>query len=463
MAGFPAAHLLVSWLCQPIVYVLLPDLAHHRMGYSGWESYHHHAIRNSLLLCAQRRCQVDYIHVPSSTTAQAEWKDAFDLSQRKCGTSSLPTRWVLLATQCPLWRLLLLLRVLLRYGQPHFTVCGNVSLWALNLARRDQIRLYKYISHWAHKDNDSPLVCVQPGRGYCVFALHYECQPGHRHLDDVHLGPAELALWPLGQTIAGLQSEQTKRAKGLRIFGQHCTQASAIIHVSCSDKWYTRIYIYIKDLLNVRLHKELNDIFGMLLAYNIFSTAITLCCIAFYTLLQGITREGIGFFLFFISISAQFYMVCYYGQLLIDVVGPLTYVLCYLLWLFLLLQSEHVAVAAYTQNWYNGSSTYQKHLLLIMQRAQRPAELSAKGVIIISMETFTSVSCWQHKILNNTKSYLNSLDDEHNISIFYGYTQSSSCWNQKFHLVSTLYKTYAKYIKYSTLRLLQTKCCLIGL
>ncbi|XP_017958452.1 odorant receptor 49a [Drosophila navojoa] len=120
------------------------------------------------------------------------------------------------------------------------------------------------------------------------------------------------------------------------------------------------------------LHKELNDIFGMLLAYNIFSTAITLCCIAFYTLLQGITREGIGFSLFFISISAQFYMVCYYGQLLIDM-------------------SEHVAVAAYTQNWYNGSSTYQKHLLLIMQRAQRPAELSAKGVIIISRETFTSM------------------------------------------------------------------------
>ncbi|KAL7737098.1 hypothetical protein ACLKA6_005315 [Drosophila palustris] len=117
------------------------------------------------------------------------------------------------------------------------------------------------------------------------------------------------------------------------------------------------------------LHKELNDIFGIMLAYNLFSTATTLCCVVFYTILQGLNREGIGFLLFFLSTSAQFYMVSYYGQLLIDL-------------------SEHIALAAYTQNWYNASINYRKHLLLIMQRAQRPVELSAKGVIIISRETF---------------------------------------------------------------------------
>ncbi|KAH8415768.1 hypothetical protein KR222_000455 [Zaprionus bogoriensis] len=120
------------------------------------------------------------------------------------------------------------------------------------------------------------------------------------------------------------------------------------------------------------LHTELNDIFGIMLAYNMFSTATVLCCVVLYSVLQGLNREGIGFLLFFISSSAQFFMVSQYGQLLSDV-------------------SERVSLSAYTQPWYNGSISYRKCLLLIMQRAERQAELSAKGVIIISLDNFTKM------------------------------------------------------------------------
>ncbi|KAL7737106.1 hypothetical protein ACLKA6_005323 [Drosophila palustris] len=117
------------------------------------------------------------------------------------------------------------------------------------------------------------------------------------------------------------------------------------------------------------LHKELNDIFGMLLAYNLFTTASTLCCVAFYTILRGLTLYGVSFLSFFISCASQFYMVCYYGQLLIDL-------------------SEALPQAAYTQNWYDGSPMYRKQLLLIMSTTGKPAVLTAKGVIIISLDTF---------------------------------------------------------------------------
>ncbi|XP_030558007.1 odorant receptor 49a [Drosophila novamexicana] len=127
-----------------------------------------------------------------------------------------------------------------------------------------------------------------------------------------------------------------------------------------------------KHQLLFTLHMELDNIFGMLMAYNLFSTATTLCCVAFYSILQGLNREGFGFLLFFFSCSAQFYMVCYYGQLLIDL-------------------SQSIALAAYIHTWYEGSPTYRKYLLLIMQRAQRPVMLSAKGVIIISLVTFTNL------------------------------------------------------------------------
>ncbi|EDW01008.1 GH20696 [Drosophila grimshawi] len=128
------------------------------------------------------------------------------------------------------------------------------------------------------------------------------------------------------------------------------------------------------------LYKELNKIFGLMLAYNVFSTATILCCVAYYTILQGVTREGFGFLLYFFSDSVNFYMVCYYGQRLIDL-------------------SENIALAAYIHNWYNGSPTYQKYVLMIIQRAQRPAELSAKGVIIISRDSFKNMMSITYRFL----------------------------------------------------------------
>ncbi|EDW31353.1 GL11094 [Drosophila persimilis] len=119
----------------------------------------------------------------------------------------------------------------------------------------------------------------------------------------------------------------------------------------------------------LRLHKEVNQVFGLLLASNLFTTASLLCCMAFYTVVQGLNAEGISYMMLFASVAAQFYMVSSYGQRLIDL-------------------SFSISMAAYLQNWYDGSIRYKKDLLLIMARAERPAEISAKGIIVISLDTF---------------------------------------------------------------------------
>lgn len=58
----------------------------------------------------------------------------------------------------------------------------------------------------------------------------------------------------------------------------------------------------------------------MLLAYNLFTTAGTLCCAAFYTIVQGLNLNAFSFLLYFISCAAQFYTVCHYGQWMMDLV-----------------------------------------------------------------------------------------------------------------------------------------------
>ncbi|KAH8386239.1 hypothetical protein KR200_007720 [Drosophila serrata] len=122
------------------------------------------------------------------------------------------------------------------------------------------------------------------------------------------------------------------------------------------------------------LHKDLNRIFGLLLASNLFTTASVLCCMAFYTVVQGLNKEGISYLMLFGSVAAQFYVVSSYGQMLIDL-------------------STNIALAAYEHKWYEGGLRYRKDLVFVMARAQRPAEISARGLYIISFDTFkTSMS-----------------------------------------------------------------------
>ncbi|XP_017110086.2 odorant receptor 49a [Drosophila bipectinata] len=120
------------------------------------------------------------------------------------------------------------------------------------------------------------------------------------------------------------------------------------------------------------LQKDVNQIFGLLLASNLFTTASLLCCMAFYSVVQGFNIEGISYLMLFFSVTAQFYMVSSYGQMLIDV-------------------STKIGAAAYEQKWYEGSISYMKDTLFIMARSQRPSEISARGIIIISFDTFKTL------------------------------------------------------------------------
>ncbi|XP_037714036.1 odorant receptor 49a-like [Drosophila subpulchrella] len=121
--------------------------------------------------------------------------------------------------------------------------------------------------------------------------------------------------------------------------------------------------------LILRYNKDVNDVFGLLLASNLFITASLLCCVAYFTVVQGYNTEGISYMMLFVIVTAQFYMVSSHGQMLIDF-------------------SSKIAEAAYENRWYDGSLRYKKKILILMGRAQRPAEISAKGMIIISLDTF---------------------------------------------------------------------------
>ncbi|XP_013107336.1 odorant receptor 85b [Stomoxys calcitrans] len=133
---------------------------------------------------------------------------------------------------------------------------------------------------------------------------------------------------------------------------------------------------YHENLLN--LSEELNNIFGVPLLLNFATSSFVICFVGFQMTIGAAPDTLIKLFLFLISSIAQVYLICHYGQLLIDA-------------------SINVADAVYNQNWSNAEIRYQKMLVLMAERAQKPAQLKATTFVLISRGTMTDLMQLSYK------------------------------------------------------------------
>ncbi|XP_075145692.1 odorant receptor 85b-like [Haematobia irritans] len=133
---------------------------------------------------------------------------------------------------------------------------------------------------------------------------------------------------------------------------------------------------YHENLLD--LSAELNNIFGVPLLLNFASSCFVICFVGFQMTIGAAPDTLIKLFLFLISSIAQVYLICHYGQLLIDA-------------------SINVADAVYNQNWSNADVRYQKMLVLMAERAQKPARLKATNFVLISRGTMTELMQLSYK------------------------------------------------------------------
>ncbi|XP_054747339.1 putative odorant receptor 85d [Anastrepha obliqua] len=54
-------------------------------------------------------------------------------------------------------------------------------------------------------------------------------------------------------------------------------------------------------------------------------------------------------------------------------------------------KNENISQAVYNRNWYDADLRYKKIILLIMQRAQKPAKLQATSLVTVTMSTMTGM------------------------------------------------------------------------
>ncbi|KAL5287315.1 GPROR8.2 family protein [Megaselia abdita] len=115
-----------------------------------------------------------------------------------------------------------------------------------------------------------------------------------------------------------------------------------------------------------------SEIFSVTILVNFVSSVFIICLTSFQVTAEVPPMDFIKYLLFLLHELSQIGTICYLGD-------------------YLITSSRKVGYSAFNQEWWNGSLSYQKSILLVISRAQKPSFLIAKGFAIVSMECFTDI------------------------------------------------------------------------
>ncbi|ALC47755.1 Or85b [Drosophila busckii] len=122
----------------------------------------------------------------------------------------------------------------------------------------------------------------------------------------------------------------------------------------------------------LRLSDGINDIFGVPLLLNFLISSFIICFVGFQMTMGVPADLMLKLMLFLVSALSQVYMICYHGQLLVDV-------------------SSSIAEAAYKQNWQVADLRYKRALTFLIARAQKPTYLKATVFMQINRNRMTDL------------------------------------------------------------------------
>ncbi|XP_075165304.1 odorant receptor 85d [Haematobia irritans] len=122
----------------------------------------------------------------------------------------------------------------------------------------------------------------------------------------------------------------------------------------------------------IDLSSLMNDVFGVSLLVNFISSSFIMCFLGFQMTIGVQADTLVMLFMFLFCSLVQILMICNYGQELI-------------------VKSESIGYAAYSQNWLQSDLRYRKMLVAIIGRSQRPTILKATTLLKVSMGTMTDL------------------------------------------------------------------------
>ncbi|XP_059608258.1 odorant receptor 4-like [Phlebotomus argentipes] len=134
----------------------------------------------------------------------------------------------------------------------------------------------------------------------------------------------------------------------------------------------------------IDLRSKIDHIFTNTIFFNFCFSTFNMCIVGFFFMIQ----DGFGktkFVLMFATLMSQVFLLCWYGQELVD-------------------NSSKISDAAYNCSWYASTHRFRKMILYIMQHSQRPQILVAMKFWEISLSSFSMLlrASWSYFALLNT-------------------------------------------------------------
>ncbi|XP_023313618.1 odorant receptor 82a-like [Trichogramma pretiosum] len=143
----------------------------------------------------------------------------------------------------------------------------------------------------------------------------------------------------------------------------------------------------VDDQLNLyRLAKELGDIFNELCLVEFVGNTVLICLVGYYMIIALLQHNYTRAYTLAISLSSMTYnlfILCYYGQILMD-------------------KFDELGRSIYMADWHKLSGSNARSIVLLLVRANRPFALTAGKIIVLSMASFA-------KVIKTSATYFNVL------------------------------------------------------
>ncbi|XP_073820462.1 odorant receptor 85b-like [Musca autumnalis] len=127
------------------------------------------------------------------------------------------------------------------------------------------------------------------------------------------------------------------------------------------------------------LSDRINEIFLLSFLVNFFTASVLICFLGFQMSVGASYFYLFKLAFFLMMMLTQGFFLCHYSQKLTDA-------------------SHSVADAAYNQNWRKADIRYQKMLILIAERAQKPVYFKASSLVPVSRRTLTLLMRLSYKL-----------------------------------------------------------------
>ncbi|XP_058448847.1 odorant receptor 85b-like [Malaya genurostris] len=122
----------------------------------------------------------------------------------------------------------------------------------------------------------------------------------------------------------------------------------------------------------VDLSNQLESIFSPSILVNFVGSSVILCLVGFQTTSNISAFDLFKFSLFLVSSLVQIFLLCYYGNKLIE-------------------SSSLISYSAFEADWYLADTRYQKSLLFVMTRAGKWQKLTAMKFSVVSLASYSTI------------------------------------------------------------------------